>query len=42
MDRPTLPPGMKRDDKIEYIQPQYLFDCLNARVLLPVHGYRLG
>lgn len=42
MDRPALPPGMAREDHLEYVQPQYLFDCLNSRVLLPVNGYRLG
>ncbi|CCW67545.1 unnamed protein product [Phytomonas sp. Hart1] len=42
MDRPGLPPGVARVDRLEYIQPQYLFDCLNARARLPVEGYRLG
>lgn len=42
IDRPTMPPGMAREPHIEYIQPQYLFDCLNARVLLPANGYRIG
>lgn len=42
MDRPSLPPDMARHEQLEYVQPQYLFDCLNARTLLPVHGYRLG
>lgn len=42
VDRPTLPPGMTAENHIEYIQPQYLFDCLNARILLPTAGYKLG
>lgn len=42
MDRPALPPGMAREAHLEYVQPQYLFDSLNARVLLPVQGYRIG
>ena len=42
VDRPTLPMGEKKLDTIEYIQPQYIFDCLNARVLLPVEAYGIG
>ncbi|EPY43887.1 pescadillo [Angomonas deanei] len=42
IDRPALPPGMEKQSHIEYVQPQYVFDCLNARLLLPVHGYRIG
>ncbi|ESL06257.1 hypothetical protein TRSC58_06071 [Trypanosoma rangeli SC58] len=42
VDRPALPSGFERVDRIEYVQPQYLFDCLNARMLLPSNGYRLG
>ncbi|KEG08098.1 Pescadillo [Trypanosoma grayi] len=42
VDRPALPPGFERVERIEYVQPQYLFDCLNARTLLPPNGYRIG
>ncbi|KPI83246.1 hypothetical protein ABL78_7725 [Leptomonas seymouri] len=42
VDRPALAPGMKKYDTLEYVQPQYVFDCLNARLVLPVEGYRMG
>eukprot|EP00758_Cryptobia_borreli_P004577 Tbor_TRINITY_DN4466_c0_g2::TRINITY_DN4466_c0_g2_i1::g.7987::m.7987/K14843/PES1, NOP7; pescadillo len=42
VDRPELAPPHKREENIEYIQPQYVFDCMNARVVLPVMGYRIG
>ncbi|KAG5511676.1 hypothetical protein JKF63_07273 [Porcisia hertigi] len=42
IDRPALPPGMQKHDQLEYVQPQYIFDCLNARLMLPVTGYRMG
>jgi pescadillo protein len=42
IDRPQLPPGMQRQSNVEYVQPQYVFDCLNARVVLPVQGYKMG
>lgn len=42
IDRPALPPSFKHEDHIEYIQPQYVFDSFNARLLLPVEGYRMG
>lgn len=42
IDRPALPSGMNKENQIEYIQPQYIFDSLNARFLLPVEGYRIG
>jgi len=40
VDRPKL-----SDDVIigrEYIQPQWVFDSINAQLLLPVHRYRMG
>ncbi len=42
VDRPQLPTGMTHQPNVEYIQPQYVFDCLNARAVLPVHGYKMG
>jgi pescadillo len=42
VDRPALAPGMQKHDTLEYVQPQYVFDCLNARLVLPVEGYRMG
>ncbi|CAM41555.1 conserved hypothetical protein [Leishmania braziliensis MHOM/BR/75/M2904] len=42
VDRPALPPGWQQHDQMEYVQPQYIFDCLNARQMLPVTGYRIG
>ncbi|KAJ1294027.1 hypothetical protein BS78_01G115800 [Paspalum vaginatum] len=26
----------------EYVQPQWIFDCVNARILLPTEGYLVG
>jgi pescadillo protein len=42
VDRPQLLPGVQRLAHVEYVQPQYFFDCLNARLVLPVNGYRMG
>ena len=42
VDRPALLPGVAKVASVEYVQPQYFFDCLNARMVLPVNGYRMG
>eukprot|EP00760_Papus_ankaliazontas_P025291 PhM_4_TR2618/c0_g1_i1/m.16766/K14843/PES1, NOP7; pescadillo len=42
IDRPALPMGEQKIEGIEYVQPQYVFDCLNTRILLPVDGYGIG
>lgn len=42
VDRPQLLAGHTKLDSVEYVQPQYVFDCLNARALLPAQGYRIG
>ena len=40
MDRPQIPgdPIASR----EYVQPQWVFDCINARALLPTHPFQIG
>lgn len=43
VDRPALPPGFAHASNIEYVQPQWVFDSLNARIALPVqNAYRMG
>ena len=42
IDRPSLLPPHKKEHNVEYLQPQYVFDCLNAHLVLPVQGYRMG
>jgi pescadillo len=38
LDRPTI-----KNKKIrEYIQPQWVYDCINNQILLPVHKYEPG
>jgi pescadillo protein len=39
IDRPVL---AKKQANIIYIQPQWIFDCFNARILLPVEDYAAG
>jgi pescadillo protein len=41
LDRPAIPANMKSDD-CEFIQPQWLFDCVNAKVFIPLEKYRPG
>lgn len=26
----------------EYVQPQWIFDCINARIILPTDAYLVG
>lgn len=42
VDRPSLLPPHTQQSNVEYIQPQYVFDCLNAHMMLAVQGYRMG
>lgn len=39
LDRPTIPNKIETRD---YIQPQWVFDCVNARIKLPMEPYRPG
>lgn len=39
VDRPTQ--GHKFLSR-EYVQPQWIYDCVNARILLPVEEYVVG
>ena len=40
VDRP--PAGIEMKPNKEYIQPQWIFDCVNKKILLPVSGYAPG
>eukprot|EP00759_Apiculatamorpha_spiralis_P012668 PhF_6_TR19621/c0_g1_i1/m.28630/K14843/PES1, NOP7; pescadillo len=42
IDRPAIPATESKLAGVEYVQPQYIFDCLNAKVLLPVEPYGIG
>ncbi|KAF3444608.1 hypothetical protein FNV43_RR14300 [Rhamnella rubrinervis] len=39
VDRPTQARKMLSR---EYVQPQWIFDCVNARIILPTDGYLVG
>lgn len=40
MDRPTMPASPRASR--EYVQPQWLFDCINSRALVPPQAYMPG
>ena len=42
IDRPSLPPGDKKISGVDYVQPQWLFDCINAKGKLSVDEYLMG
>jgi pescadillo protein len=39
VDRPTQ--GHKYLSR-EYVQPQWIYDCINARIILPTEAYMVG
>ncbi|KNH01799.1 Pescadillo-like protein [Perkinsela sp. CCAP 1560/4] len=41
-DRPSVPFNEQKLQHVDYVQPQYVFDCLNQRSVLPVSGYGIG
>ena len=42
VDRTVLPPGQVRHATREYVQPQWIYDCINAQMILPVTRYSMG
>ena len=40
VDRPA--PGIEMKPNKEYVQPQWIFDCINNKTLVPVSGYAPG
>eukprot|EP01061_Rhynchopus_euleeides_P016075 TRINITY_DN2724_c0_g1_i1.p1 TRINITY_DN2724_c0_g1~~TRINITY_DN2724_c0_g1_i1.p1 ORF type:complete len:634 (+),score=345.50 TRINITY_DN2724_c0_g1_i1:77-1903(+) len=42
IDRPSVPPGETQRPGVDYVQPQWLFDCINAKGLLPADEYLMG
>ena len=40
VDRPAAPVGIPVSREV--VQPQWIFDCINARALLPTHPYAAG
>jgi len=42
MDRPLTASILDKKANLEYVQPQYLIDCLNNQFLLPTSQYRPG
>lgn len=42
MDRPLTASILDKKANLEYVQPQYLVDCLNNQFLLPTSQYRPG
>uniref|UniRef100_A0A7S4BWV3 Pescadillo homolog n=1 Tax=Chrysotila carterae TaxID=13221 RepID=A0A7S4BWV3_CHRCT len=40
VDRPCAPSGLPPTREV--VQPQWVYDCVNARSLLPTHAYRPG
>ena len=42
IDRPEVLPDLKKFDQREFLQPQWVFDCVNARKLVATDGYHTG
>ena len=42
IDRPAVPVSEEKLAHVDYVQPQYVFDCLNKAAILPVAGYGIG
>ena len=42
IDRPSIAPELKAFDKREFLQPQWVFDCINAGKILNTDGYHIG
>lgn len=42
IDRPHVSPELKAFDKREFLQPQWVFDCINAGEILKTQGYHIG
>lgn len=42
IDRPQISPDLTAFDKREFLQPQWVFDCINAGRILNTQGYHIG
>ena len=42
IDRPKVSHDLKAFDKREFLQPQWVFDCINAGMILNTKGYHVG
>jgi pescadillo protein len=47
IDRPSVPASLESTlkqplDTLEFVQPQWIYDCINAKLLIPVEKYKPG
>lgn len=47
MDRPSVSASLESTlkqslDTLEFVQPQWIYDCINAKLLIPVENYKPG